>query len=116
MPVTDVDVTRFRQMLKVRAWPEWPIADLKLYRLGCTDDQLKEIRKGVEAVVMDGAYGTFDSDVAWHIQQVLCVLLHQGYEMLSVLDQRATSPHVARSRFDGAQVVSLRRDLVAVAE
>lgn len=103
-------VTRFRQLQRVRAWSEWPAAEAKLREVGCTPEQVAEVRKGVEAVVLHGSAATTDADVAWHTSQILSVLLHQGYEILTLTRQPGEQPHWRRSRLHGNWIVTVRRD------
>lgn len=107
----EVAIRRFRQLGKVRAWPEWSKAMDRLRDLGCTEEQLSQVRRGVEEVVFRGAYGSKDSDVVWHVYQVLSVLLHQGYEVLDLYDQPATEPYWSRSMSFGDYQVYCRKAL-----
>lgn len=96
----DVAVTRFRQLLKVRAWPEWPAAMAKLQALGFTEEHAHQIRKGVEEVVLHGSYAAANHEEADMVGQVLSVLLHQGYEVLTPTGEPGTEPRVYLSPFD----------------
>lgn len=100
MRTTDMAIRRFRQLGKVRAWPEWPAAMDRLRELGCTEDQLVQIRRGVEEVVFRGSVGSEDSDVVWHVAQVLSVLIHQGYEVLDLYDKPASESRWSRDPLD----------------
>lgn len=95
-----VTVTRFRQMLEVRKWPEWSAAVAKLHELEFSDEQVKQIRHGVEEVVLHGQYGNENHQVSDMVGQVLSVLLHQGYEVLTPTGEAGTEPRVYLSPID----------------
>lgn len=100
---------RKETLARVAAWPEWPAAEEKLRELGCTPVQLAEIRRGVNAAADTGSYSTADEDVAWHVLQVISVMIHQGFTFYTcVLDKPARGVNTVRSMFrPGHWLVSL---------